>query len=88
MRITGVFEVVAEIEEIGARVGDMLVVGEDQPHPVCLVRNLGTHDARWAFRPECARLVLTRPPCRPSDLRRYRRHWLRRTRPTHLRLLE
>ena len=72
-RLVGVFEVLAEIEEIGARVGDHLVIGEHQGWPVSLARELSHDDARWAFGPSCA-LEFTRYSSlsRPDALRHLR----------------
>ena len=86
MQLTGVFEVLEEIPEIGAMVGDRLVIGEREPWPVCLVRNLGTADARWAFTTRCA-LLFTDPPSLAPEYRSFRGHWLSSTRPAHLRLM-
>ena len=60
--ITGVFEVIREIEEIGARVGDRLVLASHEAWPVALVRRLDDNGASWAFRREYATLKLTYPP--------------------------
>lgn len=88
MDITGVFEVVAEIEEIGARQSDHLVVGEAEEWPVSLVRRLGHADARWAFSDRCT-LALTHPdPASSSEWVSYRRRWLSARRRGHLWLME
>ena len=61
-QITGVFEVVQEIEEIGGRVGDRLVLASHEAWPISLVRKLGHDDAHWAFHRKYATLELTYPP--------------------------
>lgn len=84
MQLTGVFEVLEEIEEIGAWVGDRIVLAQHRPWPVSLARRLGHADARWAFTDRCV-LEFTRPPSARRDLhRRWRPLYL----PGHLRLLE
>ena len=60
--VVGVFEVIKEIEEIGARIGDRLGIGETQPWPVSLARHLSHADAQWAFLSEYAAFEFTRPP--------------------------
>lgn len=57
MDITGVFEVVAEIEEIGAKVGDRIVVRPWAPRVALLQRTIPPH---FAF-DERSRLIFTRP---------------------------
>lgn len=87
MRITGVFEVVEGIEEIGARPGDRLVVGEGEVWPVSLARKLGHADARFAFLPEYARPLFTLPSVSSSEYAAFRRRWLHACCLSHLRLL-
>ena len=92
MELTGVFEVVAEIEEIGARVGDKILVRPHHAqHPYILMRPLGHAQARWAFRTEFCRLVFTKPPLPPAlALARRRGSGPPQPprRPRHLRLVE
>ena len=57
----GVFEVIEEIEEVDARVGDHFVVGREEVWPVSLARELSYVDARWALHSEHARLEFTLP---------------------------
>lgn len=86
MDLTAVFLVERAIEEIGGRVGDRIVVGESEPWPVCLVRNLGVADARWAFTDRC-RLEFTLPPPSASSLAAFEAYWRRAMRPGHLWLM-
>ncbi len=60
--LVGVFEVIDPdgIPEIGAVVGDRIVLGATRPWPVALARELGHADARWAFS-DRARLEYTTP---------------------------
>jgi len=88
MDLTGVFEVIQEIEEIGARVGDRLVLASHEAWPISLVRRLGYDDARWAFSPESASLEFTYPPLPSSDAHRcLLRSWQPSRPARHLRLL-
>lgn len=57
MQITGVFEVLAEIEEIGAWVGDRIVVRPWAFRPGLLQRTIAPH---WAFDERCG-FVCTEP---------------------------
>ena len=57
----GVFEVTREIQEIGARPGDRIVVGRGENWPVALARTLSLTDARWALQSEHAKLEFTLP---------------------------
>jgi hypothetical protein len=86
IQLTAVFEVVADIEEIGAVAGDRIVVRPDAPwRPYALVRPLSHAGARWVFGERC-RLLFTDPPS-PRGRRRCREAWRRRA-PRHLRLVE
>ena len=49
--LTGVFEVIAEIEEVGARVGDMIVVRPWADRVAVLQRTI---DPQWDFGARCA----------------------------------
>lgn len=83
MRVTGVFEVTAEIEEIGARVGDRIVVRPWAPRVALLQRTVPPH---FAFDGR-ARLIFTRPALdRGHGLRVLRDRLHPRQRPPHLRL--
>ncbi|HUE96516.1 MAG TPA: hypothetical protein VMN39_07635 [Longimicrobiaceae bacterium] len=53
----GVFEVTAPIEDLGARVGDRLVIGRGEVWPVALARNLPVSAAKWAIHSDAARLL-------------------------------
>ena len=63
MDIHGVFEVVREIPEIGARAGDRIVLRPSEEEYTCsLVRDLGPIASRcWAFTDSCV-LEITDPP--------------------------
>lgn len=64
MQITaGVFQIVREIPEIGARVGDRLVLRPHAERPAIIQR---TVDPTWAFSC-CAELAFTHPPL-PTDV--------------------
>ena len=88
MDLTAVFHVTREIEEIGAREGDRLVIGEGGLWPVALARQLGHADARWAFRAEYTRLLFTLPSSHASEYAAFRHRWLIRSSGQHLRLVE
>ena len=52
--LTGVFDVLAEIEAIGARVGDSIVVKPwHTEFPCSLLRQLGHSGSQWAFTESC-----------------------------------
>ena len=55
---TGVFEVIQEIEEIGARESDLIVLRPWADRPAVLQRTI---DPRWAFGARCS-LFYTDPP--------------------------
>lgn len=83
MDITGVFEVLEEIPEIGALPGDRLVVRPHALRPGLLQRIVAPH---WAFDRRC-RLMFTRPHLPGDALRRLQDRLPRSPRPGHLRLL-
>lgn len=86
--ITGVFEVTKEIEEIGARVGDRIVVRPgSKVRPFGMVRSLSRSEAWWAFSERC-RLLATEPTLPPRLARRRLRAALTPRGPGHLRLME
>jgi hypothetical protein len=91
IHLTAVFEVLANIDEIGAVAGDRIVVRPWRRDDRCcvLVRPLGIAAVRWAFRPECA-LDFTRPAAPPHQALPRLRRDLSRWHPRwgHLRLIE
>lgn len=46
---SAVFGFVRAVPEIGARVGDRIVLRPDAPRPVVLQRELGPQDVSWCF---------------------------------------
>ena len=85
MRITGVFEVLAEIEEIGARVGDLIVV-RPWAERVAVLQH--TIHPRWAFDVRCS-LFYSDPHLSPPSraVRHLRRSLRGQLHPPHLRLV-
>lgn len=82
MRTSGVFEVLEEIPEIGARPGDMIVVDPRDPWmQQSLVRPLGRAHARWVASDRCRPVTLHSHSSRPSPATPSR------GRSRHLRLL-
>ena len=60
--VTGVFVVEREIPEIGAQVGDRLILRPWHPtRPYGLIRPLTLGQAQWAFRLGYCRLDFTKP---------------------------
>lgn len=85
--LIGVFVVVQEIQEIGARAGDRILLRPWAPRPVLLQRELGHSDAAWAFGSH-AELLFTRPTLPVRLALRLLRDRLRpQPRRRHLRLM-
>ena len=60
--LTGVFLIMREIPEIGAMVGDRIVLAPHDPDwPFALTRQLSPAQARWAFDPRTCALEFTDP---------------------------
>lgn len=87
MRISGVFEVLEEMSEIGGEVGDHVLVRPGEGDRCCiLMRKLRPTDASHVLRCDRTRLISTNPPTPfPSALRELRAGMSCRP---HLRLVE